>query len=246
MADGPLPTPDAPWPTTGRMRVSLCFKDDDSKNCRGRAVTAEQKRKLETLLKRLPGVSKVRFESQREAYQGFREQFADDEGLLNAVRVSDMPETFLAHLNVPDLKLRARLERVPGVSWVYVHRTDFWAGKADAKVVLCSPKNTLERCQAQDAITDQARDAVFAALRTVTGVKTIYLESHRHAAQNRLWTAVVHPVPYPPGARKPTFKEALRLTGETFHLVLSDPSDFDRIRPALKGIAGWESIIRHR
>ncbi|WP_157250507.1 permease-like cell division protein FtsX [Nonomuraea typhae] len=239
VADGPLPTPDAPWPATGELSVFLCLKDTPMVACRGRVVTAEQRRNIKRAIKRLPGVSEVRFVTKREAYREFREAFAHNDTLLKDVRQSDMPEEFRARLQVRNDKLDAKLEKLPGVSMVIVSGTDFWDGKADAKVVLCSPKTAMEPCGVGDPITDQERDAVFETLRTVEGVQKIYLESHRHAAENlrRLvggWNRA-----------KPTLRDALEASGETFHLVLSSPADFSRIRPALKGLPGVAEIGRH-
>ncbi|MFI6501521.1 permease-like cell division protein FtsX [Nonomuraea typhae] len=225
-AVAPLATPDASWPATGRLTVYLCSKGTAVHDCHGKAVTAEQKRKLEKLLNRLPGVSDVRYVSQSEAYRNFRE----DTGRTRTGGQSSMPQYFRATLDRPNVKLGEKLEKLPGIASAVVRRSDFWTGKAAAMVRLCGPSNCANRL----TITDHERDAVFEVLRNLQGVKKVYLETHRHAAQNhqRVFSG--------------SLQDASKRTGQVFHLVLSSPADFSRIRPALKGLTGVHGISRHR
>ncbi|MFI6391750.1 hypothetical protein ACIBHY_38345 [Nonomuraea sp. NPDC050547] len=220
VAVSPLPTPKAAWPTTGRLTVYLCSKASLQKKCDGRGPGDEQKRKIERLLKRLSGLSGVRYVSEDEAYRNARE-----DGLR--VRKGAIPASFRAEVKVPNVNLGPKLEKLPGITTARVWRTDFWAGRAQAKVELCGPAN----CPGRGAITDHERDAVFEALRTLQGVKKVYLESRRHAVDN--WRRVTH-------------ENRTPAVGEYFHLVLTDSSVFEQIRPALRGLPGVDQVSRHR
>ncbi|MFI6293058.1 hypothetical protein ACIBEJ_15825 [Nonomuraea sp. NPDC050790] len=220
VAVSPLPVPKAAWPTTGRLTVYLCSKAELQKKCEGRGPSDEQKRKIERLLKRLPGLSGVRYVSAEESYRNAREDGVP-------AKKGSIPASFRADVKVPNVNLGPKLAKLPGIATARVWRTDFWAGKAHAKVELCGPAN----CSGRGAITDHERDAVFEALRTLPGVKKVYLESRGHAIEN--W-------------RRVSYASTTPDVGEIFHLVLSDPSVFDRIRPALRGLPGVEQVSRHR
>jgi cell division transport system permease protein len=81
------------------------------------AVTEEQKRAIESALRRLASVREVRFESRQEAYARFKEQFKDAPDLIAATRPDSFPDSFRVTLKAPsgfcDV---ARLKNQPGVS----------------------------------------------------------------------------------------------------------------------------------
>ncbi|MEU7861972.1 permease-like cell division protein FtsX [Nonomuraea sp. NPDC049141] len=235
--DSPLPPPKGPWPKSGTLSVFLCSKHIATPNCHGKATTAEQKRRLEKLLKRLPGVSGVRFMDQDESYRKFREDFSDNKALIAASRKSDMPEYFDAKVKVVNAKQANKLAKLPGVASVYEWRTDFWLGKAHAQVRLCAPRNDQGACQGRGQTTDLERDAIFEALRNVEGVKKIYLEPRAHAVSN--WRNIFV-------GSTSNSKAIASVTGESFHLVLANPSNLTPITAALKGLPGVEEVARHR
>ncbi|MFD9942670.1 permease-like cell division protein FtsX [Nonomuraea sp. NPDC059023] len=231
----PLPPPKGAWPKSGTLTVYLCAKDSALPGCRGRAATAEQKRRLERLLKRLPGVSGLRFEDQEEAYRNFRDKYRDNKPLIAAARKSDMAESFRAKVEVVNTRQTDRLAKLNGVASVYAWRTDFWVGKAHAKVSLCAPSNEPGLCEGQT--TDPEREAIFEALRNLQGVKKIYLEPREHAAKN--WRRVFATTTLKP-------KVIASFSGEIFHLVLANPADLAPITAALKGLPGVKEISLHR
>lgn len=233
----PLPPPKGPWPKSGTLVVHLCSKDSAMQNCHGRATTAEQKRKLEKLLKRLPGFSGLRFVDQDEALREFREAFRDNKELISAAGKRDMPESFEVELAVVNAKQADKVAKLPGVAMALAQRTDFWLGKAHAQVRLCASRNLQGACPGRGRTTDLERDAVFEALRQLEGVKKIYLEPREHAAKN--WRHV-----FVGSTLKP--KTIALITGESFHLVLSDPASIDPIRAALKWLPGVYGVSQHR
>jgi cell division protein FtsX len=83
------------------------------------AVTEEQKRAIESALRRLASVKEVRFESRQEAYARFKEQFKDAPDLIAATRPDSFPDSFRLTLKAPsgfcDV---ARLKNQPGVSQI--------------------------------------------------------------------------------------------------------------------------------
>ncbi|MFI6290520.1 permease-like cell division protein FtsX [Nonomuraea sp. NPDC050790] len=218
------------------MMVFLCMDDDAHERCRGRAVTAEQKRTIAAALKRLPEASMVRFVDQDEALRQFREDYRHNEALRSAARRADMPESFEVEIRVLKQEYAARVEKLPGVSMVAMLRTGFWPGKAHARVRLCPPRNDVGGCEGRGQATDRERDAVFEAFRTLQSVRRIYLEPREHAIRD--WG----------NAYTSTTVEQKIVTpaiGESFHLVLADPVDLAPVVSALKGLPGVDEVVRH-
>ncbi|MFB9628382.1 permease-like cell division protein FtsX [Nonomuraea helvata] len=111
--------------------VFLCVEDSAMRPClsgRGKAngavVTPEERKAIVAAIKRTPAVESYVYEDQATAYRNFRELYADNEALIDATLLSDMPESYR-------LKLRSeadwnavsrRLARLRGVSQVYNQR----------------------------------------------------------------------------------------------------------------------------
>ncbi|MET9241366.1 permease-like cell division protein FtsX [Nonomuraea sp. NPDC003709] len=86
----------------------------------GRGVTLEQMKAIQKLILSMPGVKDVFFEDQEEAYENFRRLYKDNKALLDATKVSDMPQSFRVVL-LPEAdwsKVVSRLRQEPGVSQV--------------------------------------------------------------------------------------------------------------------------------
>ncbi|MCK2214004.1 permease-like cell division protein FtsX [Actinomadura sp. ATCC 31491] len=84
----------------------------------GKAVTLAQKKAIQRVIAGLPQVEEVTFEDQRAAYENFRRTFASNKALLNATKVSDLPESFRVLLK-PEADWAgalAVLRRQPGVA----------------------------------------------------------------------------------------------------------------------------------
>ncbi|MGW2155636.1 permease-like cell division protein FtsX [Nonomuraea sp. NPDC001699] len=78
--------------------VLLCTGTSFTKGCeRGRgsandaAATAKEKKAIVAAIERIPGLESYVFEDQQTAYRNFVETYADDESLILATRMSDMP-----------------------------------------------------------------------------------------------------------------------------------------------------------
>ncbi|WP_431913532.1 permease-like cell division protein FtsX [Nonomuraea jabiensis] len=84
----------------------------------GKGVTRAQMEAIQKLIASMPGVKESIFESQEEAYENFRRLYKDNKALVDAAKVSDMPQSFRIKL-LPDAdwsKMVTRLKREPGVS----------------------------------------------------------------------------------------------------------------------------------
>jgi cell division transport system permease protein len=83
------------------------------------AVTEEQKRAIDSALRKLPSVEGVRFESRQEAYARFKEQFKDAPDLVAATKPDSLPESFRVTLRTASGYCEvARVRSLPGVSEV--------------------------------------------------------------------------------------------------------------------------------
>ncbi|MFG2074652.1 permease-like cell division protein FtsX [Nonomuraea maritima] len=117
-------------PATGPdLTVFLCTKDSAISSClRGRRrankVTAAEKRAVVAAVERIPGLVTYRYEDQATAYRGFAEAFKENEALVKATKVADMPESYLLWLRPgADWESpRRRLAGLPGVSAVTARR----------------------------------------------------------------------------------------------------------------------------
>ncbi|MEV0619527.1 permease-like cell division protein FtsX [Nonomuraea sp. NPDC050404] len=109
------------------VSVFLCRKGSDVPACgtgRGAAdgarVTSREKKAIVSSIKRMPEVESYIFEDKKTAFRNFSEIYADNEALVAASRVSDMPESYrLAVRPTADWDLVSlRLARLKGVSQV--------------------------------------------------------------------------------------------------------------------------------
>ncbi|MGW4640408.1 permease-like cell division protein FtsX [Sphaerisporangium sp. NPDC004334] len=230
---GPLPPPDVPWPTTGEASVFLCGSGSVQDNCGGRAITAAQRLMVERILRGLPEVSAVRFQSRAEALKDFKKAWDLSATLRAAVRESDMPESFVVDLTATG-DFGRKVETLPGVSGVYVRGTSFWAGKADVVIRLC-PQTAPEKdspCIGRGEAGAAEKYAIYQTLRTLDGIGTIYLEDHRHATKDAFWIMF---------ARPDSTKLSPRIP-ESYHLVLDGPHAVDRVRRAVGRLPGVNSV----
>ncbi|MEV0625992.1 permease-like cell division protein FtsX [Nonomuraea wenchangensis] len=84
-----------------------------------KAATARERAAMAAALAKDPAVLSYVFEDQRTAYENFKDDFAGNEGMLNATEMSDMPESYRLTLR-PDADWNTvtnRMARMPGVSW---------------------------------------------------------------------------------------------------------------------------------
>ncbi|MFB4269133.1 permease-like cell division protein FtsX [Nonomuraea sp. GTA35] len=96
-------------------------KKGDSKTTEaGMAATPAQTKAVRRLIQRMPEVEKFSFEDEATAYENFKEAFKDNEKLLRATRVEDMPESFRIKLKADAAvsEVVDVLKRQPGVAQV--------------------------------------------------------------------------------------------------------------------------------
>jgi cell division transport system permease protein len=78
----------------------LCTANSANPNCHG-AITPQQQQQLQTMLTSMPQVQSVTYVSQQQAYQLFRQDFANDASYVSTVKESDMPPSFEIKLKNP-------------------------------------------------------------------------------------------------------------------------------------------------
>ncbi|SDL29220.1 hypothetical protein SAMN05421874_1192 [Nonomuraea maritima] len=110
------------------ISVFLCIKDSAMPAClrgRGKAnklpSTAKEKQAIVAAIERVPGLVSYRYEDQATAYRNFVESYADKKALIEATRLSDMPDSYRLSMRPEadwDSPCR-RLARMPGVSMAY-------------------------------------------------------------------------------------------------------------------------------
>ncbi|MEU6716772.1 permease-like cell division protein FtsX [Nonomuraea sp. NPDC046802] len=96
----------------------------------GNAVTDEQRDAIRALLEKMPEIESSVYESKEYSYENFRRAFANNQKLMDATTVEDMPEVFRLKVK-PQAKLRkvaGKLERQPGVSTVFNNSCSYEAG----------------------------------------------------------------------------------------------------------------------
>ena len=87
-------------------------------------VTVKEKQAIVAAIKRTPGLVSYEYEDQATAYRNFVEKYADNEALVEAVQVSDMPVGYQLSMQPEadwDSPCR-RLARMPGVNAAYNQR----------------------------------------------------------------------------------------------------------------------------
>jgi cell division protein FtsX len=113
------------------ISVYLCQKGSPTPAClsgRGKAnklmVTVKEKQAIVAAIERIPGLVSYEYEDQATAYRNFVEEYADNEALVEAVKLSDMPVSYQLSMRPEadwDSPCR-RLARMPGVNSAYNQR----------------------------------------------------------------------------------------------------------------------------
>ncbi|WP_433373505.1 permease-like cell division protein FtsX [Streptosporangium sp. CA-115845] len=236
--DGPWPgnkkvsPPPDDWPQGGTFDVFLCKDQDLFEQCRKRAITAKQRRALETRLRAMPEVAEVEFESQEEAYANFREQNANNKVLLSAIQLEDMPESFRGRLHRwRDLApFGSAMDKAPGVANVMTFGGFFWGGRAEVVVSLCGRKGTIFACKGRGPATARERKAVGARLVALRESESVYFEDVAHARRvfAYVWGQKSSDAPLP----------------ESYYVKLANPGDAPVVIDAVEGMAGVGSARR--
>jgi cell division transport system permease protein len=88
------------WYDRVEVSVFLCGPDSVTPTCSGGAVTEQQRDEIEDVLRALPQVDTVFYESKEEAYERFKEQFKDS-AIADNVTADALPESFRVKLTDP-------------------------------------------------------------------------------------------------------------------------------------------------
>ncbi len=107
------------WYDRIQVSIYLCTADSRQPNCENTAVTDAQKAAIQSQLKALPEVKQVFFESEKEAYDRFKQQFRNSP-IAGNVQVGDIPQSLRVQLNDPTKYqvVTQQFEGAPGVATV--------------------------------------------------------------------------------------------------------------------------------
>jgi cell division transport system permease protein len=89
------------WYDKVEVSVFLCGEDSDGASCAGGEVTQDQREAIRSDLDGMPEVEKIYYESKREAYSRFKEQFKNS-AIVDNVTADQMPESFRVKLVDPE------------------------------------------------------------------------------------------------------------------------------------------------
>lgn len=106
------------------VKIVFCAKNSQALPCIEGEATEDQEAVVERTLRGSDYVSKVRYETREEAYEGFVARYSDSEGnessIAEELEVSDMSTAYWATLASPDddEELLAEVQSLPGVEQV--------------------------------------------------------------------------------------------------------------------------------
>ncbi len=91
------------WYDKVEISVFLCVPDSRGGNCTpGEGVTPAQRTDIEQTLRSNPEVAEVFYETKEQAYQQFREYYANNDPILQATTVDKMQDSFRVKLKNPE------------------------------------------------------------------------------------------------------------------------------------------------
>ena len=88
------------WQGKVEISVYLCTASSANPNCHG-AITSAQQQQIQTMLTSMSQVQNVTYVSQQQAYQLFKQDFANDQSYVSTVKQTDMPPSFEVKLRNP-------------------------------------------------------------------------------------------------------------------------------------------------
>nr|WP_300144104.1 permease-like cell division protein FtsX [Propionicimonas sp.] len=109
------------WYDKVEISVFLCVEASRGENCvQGEAATNAQRADVEQALKANPEVAEVFYETREQAYQQFREYYADNESILKSASVEMMQDSFRVKLKNPEefQGVVSAVKGMPGVEQV--------------------------------------------------------------------------------------------------------------------------------
>jgi cell division transport system permease protein len=109
------------WYDKVEISVFLCVEASRGENCvQGEAATDAQRADVEQALRANPEVAEVFYETREQAYQQFREYYADNEPILKSASVEMMQDSFRVKLKNPEefQGVVSAVKGMPGVEQV--------------------------------------------------------------------------------------------------------------------------------
>lgn len=167
-------------PEVIEFRAFLCGKGSAMPQCKGKGVTAEQTKALQSWLKSQPYVDQVFYEDQATAYKDFRAANADNPTLLKSAKITDMPASFRVKLKTgaDPQPVVAAVTGQPGVAQVVVdRRVGDDTANSDIGIVLCKPHTPGASCATlKDGVSTADVQAIQEKLAALPETKTINLQ----------------------------------------------------------------------
>ncbi|MEU4235114.1 permease-like cell division protein FtsX [Nonomuraea sp. NPDC026600] len=242
--------------------VFLCGKLSPSQACPGGSVTVKQTKAIMDALQAEPGVEQVLYVSQDQAYASFRQDYADDKAMLDAIDVTDLPPSFQVELRpgadpMVSLAKMKSMEGVGGITFPAEAASEMgsdWEKKAAISVFLCGEQSSLASCGAVaapdstndhpkyvkygKAITPAQRRALGKEIAAIPGVQSTYFESRQAAYENFLHSykgnkALVQHT-------KPSDMP------ESFRLQMRPDADWDNLTAKLQRLPGVATVVNQK
>ncbi|MFC5823023.1 permease-like cell division protein FtsX [Nonomuraea insulae] len=185
------------WSGEADVSVFLCTKSAPEETpCQGQAASAQQVKTIEEELRRLPQVDGMFFENQALAYENFKRSYAHNQALLDAVKVTDLPQSFRLKIKeggdrrqvresvrglagIRDVVDRASLGTQPIDGQVEWEISVFPCRKATAMPTCMSGKNGVSQ-----GATNAQKQAVEALIRKAPEVEKFVFEDQAMAYKN--------------------------------------------------------------
>ncbi|WP_219460132.1 permease-like cell division protein FtsX [Nonomuraea rhizosphaerae] len=243
------------------VAIFLCPRSSKSPDCREGAATGSQARALQDTMRAQPEVIEVRFEDQAAAYKNFRQDYADNEGVLKAVKVTDMVVSFRLKLK-PGTDVERLLDKAKAIGGVMAGLSaqsyeEVGAGKPlsqEISVFLCGAKSSLESCGAVisrgategdttmekegKGITAAQRDNVKDTIEKMPGVQSVAYESQEEAFEHFRRSY----------ASNNALIQATKVTDmpTSFRLQMRPDADWDATVQKLRRVPGVAQVVNQR
>ncbi|MEV6861463.1 permease-like cell division protein FtsX [Streptosporangium subroseum] len=243
----PQPPPDIELPVQLRFEVRLCGTEESQWSCRGRQeATVAERQSVEAHMRAQPQLTRVLFRSPEWQYEWALALYATLGGGQPGTRATDKAAARESFPSALEGTLRrsgdfaavaAQLEVLPGVAYVERRPTNFWSGKAEIWLPLCTADDYSEQiCKTQKpdgnkrAVTQAEKDAIAARLREVPGVERIYFQDLAHTMK-----LMRH---YYPESLSADGAVRADLLNEAFYVKLSDLAAAPRVIKAVGALPG--------
>ncbi|MEU1386757.1 MULTISPECIES: permease-like cell division protein FtsX [unclassified Nonomuraea] len=188
-------------PTDGQaaseLTIYLCSRSASGKvpSCKGQDVTLEQAKSIEAAAKEVPGVVSVTFLDREAVFAAFRQEFAHNQQVLDAVTADDLRASFRLRLEpgTNPMKAKQALARLPGIEDIDLVPTAVRPSETQITVLLCDDGSAQPTCGAERAsdgeqvikegkrITARQKDRVVALLKASKQVKSFFFENQTSA-----------------------------------------------------------------